>query len=159
MRPIAAASRPTVLKEDDRTTLVQFGPVRIAFPPGWQVSPAAIGSEARGPRNLETNIMVLEQSGGVSASLPEPVTAISAALEHFCPSQAQIQVELLEHESDRLSYLGSCVAAGQSEGSPYVLFFEVRSGSRIVQIISSGTTGFSVAREELALVASSVAFE
>ena len=159
MRPVVAASRPTVIKEDARGTLVQLGPVRISFPPGWQVTPSAIGSEARGPSGTETNVMVLEHTGGAVASLPEPVGAISEALKHFCASQTQVRVELLEQKSERSSYLGSCIDAHQTEGSPYTLFYEVRSGSRIVQIISSGTSGFTKAREEQALVASSLVFE
>ena len=159
MRPVAAAGFPTVVRQDDRATLVQFGPVRIAFPPGWQVTPSTIGSQARGPTGIATSIMVLEYPGGVSSSLPEPINAISEALKYFCASQTKRRVEVLTQESERSSYVGSCIDAVQTEGSPYTLFYEIRSGNRIVQIISSGTTGFDTARQEQAVVASSVVFE
>lgn len=155
LQPVIAAAQPEILRQGPDSTLVQFGPVKAAFPPGWRFFAGSVGSEALSPAGVSTSVMVLV---GQFAQVPGPAAGITQALNtYFCGTGSSAHVDQLPQRSDRSVFVGQCV--GKEGPQSYVLFYEVRSSGRMVQLISTGTGQVGLPRRELDAVALSLAFE
>lgn len=159
LRPIVAAANPIVRAAASGGSIVQVGPVQLTFPKDWKFFPDTIGTKAIGPGGAVVDILVLERPSGQSTQLPDPKTSIHKALAYFCSAQSKSQVELLAAAGNHDTYVGSCVAAKNSEEGSYTFIHEVRYRNRIIQMIHSGTGSVSTARARQNSIASSAVLE